>query len=343
MGTMFWAARPTVTVTELYSFAGRLDGARPTDLIVGSEGAIYGWTDMYGPSGGGTVFRLTPEAKLEVLMALTDGPRMRLTEVAPGQFYGCGLLDDEVVLYKLGVTGDVSVLHSFGEFRGAGWLQDRLVRASDGEFFGVTRDSLRQPSRLIKVTPREEVVVVHEFDRSSGGALALMRHSNGNLYGTTRQGGDWNQGTLFRFTPQDGLQIVYSFSGRNGDIPPMRWLLEGARGEIYGDAGGLLVRLRIGEHSTSSESFRLGWSIIGLTRGTDDLVYAASDDRQGEALWRISANGPPSLVHTFGARDSATAGSPGMLVSAGKRTFYTCSPHGGQSGQGAVYRLTVHR
>src|SRR5580658_2560345 len=74
------------TATTLYSFAGTPDAAQPNPgLIIGPGGALYGTSNMGGPScqlsseGCGTIFSLTPPASPadawneKILYAFTDG------------------------------------------------------------------------------------------------------------------------------------------------------------------------------------------------------------------------------------------------------------------------------
>ena len=70
---------------------------------------------------------------------------------------------------------------------------------------------------------------------------SLVQGSDGNFYGTTREGGSLGVGTVFRVTPTGALTTLHSFSGYpNEGANPQEGLVEGSDGNFYGttDAGG---------------------------------------------------------------------------------------------------------
>ena len=111
----------------------------------GHDGNFYGTASDIGFAGQGTVFKLTPAARLPLLHSFTglsDGgvPRSGLIQASDGNFYGdtegggaCG------VAYKVTAGGTLTPLHEF-----AGGASDGcqpfgpLVQASDGNFYGTT-------------------------------------------------------------------------------------------------------------------------------------------------------------------------------------------------------------
>ena len=82
------------TQSELYSFTGQSDGARPDGgLIQDSEGNLYGSTVLAGAGGGGTVFELSPSGggwTFHLIYSFSGslGPLAALTMDADGNLYG---------------------------------------------------------------------------------------------------------------------------------------------------------------------------------------------------------------------------------------------------------------
>ena len=76
-GTVYKIAPGTNHVTILHNFGDGTvlnDGEYPTgSLAIGSDGTLYGFTDLGGASNHGTVFKITPAGKETVLHSFAGG------------------------------------------------------------------------------------------------------------------------------------------------------------------------------------------------------------------------------------------------------------------------------
>jgi uncharacterized repeat protein (TIGR03803 family) len=98
-GTIF-RITPDGTLTTLYDFCaqtGCTDGETPNGaLVLATDGNFYGTTEKGGDSGGGTVFKITPEGMRTTLYSFCprlgcsdgDDPAAGLVQDTNGQFYG---------------------------------------------------------------------------------------------------------------------------------------------------------------------------------------------------------------------------------------------------------------
>jgi uncharacterized repeat protein (TIGR03803 family) len=98
----------------------------------------------------------------------------------------------------------------------------RLLRATDGAFYGVTNSGGRYGlGTIYRITPGGTFTVVHSFDGAGGSRpiAGLMQASDGLIYGTTSQGGDiagvGGGGTVFRIDLNGNFEVAYRFG-----IPP---------------------------------------------------------------------------------------------------------------------------
>lgn len=71
---------------------------------------------------------------------------------------------------------------------------------------------------IFKITPTGTLTMLHSFDGADGGSpyAGLVRGTDGNLYGTTADGGEFGSGTVFRTTPEGTLTTLHSFTGGSG-------------------------------------------------------------------------------------------------------------------------------
>ncbi len=87
--------------------------------------------------------------------------------------------------------------------------------------------------------------ILHDFSSQRQGAwpYALVADSAGNIYGTTKEGGDYNLGTVYEFSPSTigrGTEsVLHSFAGGADGSEPLAIALD-PEGNIYGmsDYGG---------------------------------------------------------------------------------------------------------
>ncbi|MBL9118220.1 MAG: cadherin-like beta sandwich domain-containing protein [Verrucomicrobiaceae bacterium] len=174
----------------------------------------------------------------------------------------------------------------------------------------------------------------------------LVKGSDGNLYGTTPQGGVSDLGTVYKVTPTGVITTVVSFDLSNGARPFCN-LVEGADGSYYGTtreggmngagtvfkvspAGGLTVLT----HFLSSE----GYPNEGLVIGSDGNFYGVTS-RGGPAsrgsLFKLTPGGTRTTV----AFMTSESGYPGAIVQGSDGNFYLPSS-GGSEGKGAIVKIT---
>jgi uncharacterized repeat protein (TIGR03803 family) len=228
--------------TVLHSFAGTAsDGALPGGLVLGTDGNLYGVTSRGGASNNGTVFHLTPagvETLLYSFAAGSDGagPSAPLVEGTDGNFYGTtpfgglnpnpgpGCQHGCGTVFKVTPAGVETVLYAFAGGRADGANPyAALIQGSDGNFYGTTSSGgnsgcLQGCGTAFSITPAGIETVLHFFGATSSDGIepstALIQTSDGDFYGTTPSGGQFNLGTVFTMTPA-GVETVLYFFGTN--------------------------------------------------------------------------------------------------------------------------------
>src|SRR6266571_1668934 len=236
-------------LTVLHSFNGTDGQLAESALVQGSDGNFYGTTALGGMFYQGTLFRITPAGAVTVLHSfsglLGDGsvPMGGLVQTADGSFFGTTALGGTHSMGTVFRTalGIVVTLHSFSGAPGEGANPTaRLVRGSDGNFYGTTAlGGGHYLGTVFKITSAGNLTTLHSFSGSSGEGAdplgGLVQGSDGNFYGTTALGGAHYLGTIFKITPAGSLTTLYSLSGSPGEgADPLSALVQGGDGNFYG-------------------------------------------------------------------------------------------------------------
>lgn len=233
----------------LYRFPGNgyPTGSGPSGLTLGSDGNFYGSTysgGVLGPSGVGTVFRITPAGVLTSLHSFTPqepfNPQPGLTEGADGAFYGATRYapgNSNGTLYRVTTTGAVTTLHTFTGADGSA-PNGALLLAHDGNFYGTTAGGgAYAGGTLFRMTPQGTLTTLYSFNpyEADGPAPGLVEMPDVSLYGVTSSGGIDAGGTLFHFSVSGLMTFEHLFAYADGTYPASGPVL-GRDGRLYGTA-----------------------------------------------------------------------------------------------------------
>ena len=254
-GTLFEFDINSNSFATKISFNKSNSGNHPWgSLLQASNGKFYGLTHSGGINGGGTLFEYDSEEdtytkKYDFGSQLHDSdkgynPFGSLIESSDdGMLYGMtsgggSAVNPSGVIFKYNVH--TSVLEKVVDIsldQGGQPLGD-LVEASNGKFYGVTNDGgTNRLGVLFEFNPNTNTYT-KKFDfTGSNGAHpkgSLVRISNGELVGTTHDGGDNGEGVIFKYNPvTDVFTKLFDFSTTTG-----RWmhgnLVEADNGILFG-------------------------------------------------------------------------------------------------------------
>lgn len=223
-GTVFEIS-PNGAETVLYRFAGEPDGANPeSGIIRDAAGTLYGTTFSGGIYSYGTVYAVSPKGEETVLHNFAgppDGayPWGTLVRDAAGNSYGTTLAGGTFssiycapgcgTVFKLGVTGNESVLHDFAGRADGSQPYGNLVRDKAGNLYGTAFgggntacDGGGGCGTLFRLS-KNGVFDALQFNGTNGANPldGLLVDSFGNIYGTTSAGGSYNYGVVFQVVP----------------------------------------------------------------------------------------------------------------------------------------------
>ena len=238
----------------------------------------------------------------------------------------------------------------------------RLLEVSNGVFYGTSlAGGTNGRGAVFKITAAGELTVLHSFTASeaaNGADGGLVWGDDGNLYGSTPDGGEFGSGSVFRVTPDGAVTTTHSFGGggsasTNG-LQPIGPLEKGDDGALYGTTShggaagyGTVFRITTNEVFTRLASFQgtngaHPWS--GLMRASDGNFYGmtygllSAADHDG-SIFKFSTNGELSALVRF---DGANGSSPqsARLVQGADGNFYGATKLGGPFYRGTVFRTT---
>lgn len=191
----------------------------------------------------------------------------------------------------------------------------------------------------------------------------LIQRTDGLLYGTTLEGGDFGQGTIFKTTLDGSLKTLYSFDGTNGAYPSFSPLVA-PDGNSYGMATyggngfngtgtGLGTIFKWSSDGSYSNLFLFGGTNganpSSLIFGNDGNLYgttfyggAFTNDPVSSGLgdgtaFEITTNGDFTLLASF---DGTNGAIPYTLIQAKDGNFYGVTDRGGSNGLGSVFQMT---
>ena len=258
-------------------------GATPSGrLVEGTDGNLYG-TALFGPGGGpGVVFRVnkalgsTEEAgviEAFAVFALDPAddsapagafPSAGVTEAADGSFYGTAEMggaygygtifqatlgsvspvhsfnntDGSMPASPLLITSDGTSTHVYGTTTGGGATADDMNLGA-GTLFQLTLDAVAGPTLTTLVS----------FDPVANGEFPYQQgvvKVGDYLYGTTQIGGAFNWGTVYRWSAQDGIEVVRDLDGITDAMPTNTLLVakdETLWGTGLGPENGIIFRI----------------------------------------------------------------------------------------------------
>src|ERR1700678_4416495 len=250
-----------------------------------------------------------------------------------------------------------------------------LVQGLDGSLYGTTTaGGTNGNGTVFKITTTGKLTTLYSFcinkdcADGAGPLAALVLSTNGDLYGTTENGGvhGWTDGTAFKITPRGEHTTLYSFCARHIDgacadgADLQAGLVQARNGDFYGTTvqggihkAGTVFKITPGGALTTLHSF---CSLTGCEDGAfpfAPLIQATNGDFYGTtyegggstnagAVFRITAAGTLTTLYNFCSQTNCTDGSNPYagLIQSTDGNFYGTTSQGGANGFGTVFRIT---
>lgn len=281
LGTVFKLTKPSAGVawslTTLHSFSGP-DGANPgSGVTLGPDGSIYGTTlsggAFCGPSGCGTVFKITPAGGFVLEHSFSgpngngSGPERNIVLSSTGVMYGTtsgGFGFFSGTLYQISAAGTNELIMGF-TFTNGGVPRGNIVRDSAGNIYGTfwqgESTANAQPSaEVFEVTPPSKKLVILAQMPGQTTTSGIVRDNAGNIYGTLTGvptppingvlPGGRDNGSVFMLSPKG---IVTTLAALTPDTQgPAGGVVLDSSGNLWGTSSGGGIQCFTAANATTS-------------------------------------------------------------------------------------------
>jgi uncharacterized repeat protein (TIGR03803 family) len=350
------------------------DGSYPTgNIILASNGYLYGTTPTGGPGGGGIVYKLSTSGSYTIIGIFTAGTGTSTSNTAASGFYPVGgvIQGKDLNLYGttsqggdngLGVvfeiqlsTNTYSVIHDFTSGGDAANPYTALVQDTQGNLYGTTaKGGTAGWGTVYKIDTSLSFSVITNFAapsytftfNSNYAANTLGGYSpisplavgpDGNLYGTA-SGSTYGSGAAYKVTPQGQLTLLHYFG--DGSIT--------GDGSILGVSTAFSTITLVGSISPGSSAPAVSpVSADRLVVGTDGnfygVTYAGGSAGKG-TVFQMTPAGQVTIFHSFGDGTITSDGASPVGLIEGKGTdgnFYGTTVAGGSAGGGTAFKITT--
>jgi uncharacterized repeat protein (TIGR03803 family) len=353
------------------------DGGTPyADLILGSDGLLYGSTAAGGDDQQGTLFRMQSDGggyeRLHSFDSEGGGgtPYGPLLESAPGVLHGVassgGATGGRGVIFTLNTDGTgFRVLRTFTGGTADGAVPyGGVTRGTDGALYGTTWvGGMADLGVVYRIQADGNGYEVLEHFNAGGGDpvtpyAGLAQGSDGAFYGTSWSGGNWGLGTVYRILPEDGqVEVIRHFAGgaADGEVP-YGGVIEGSDGILYGatvqggtaDLGVIYKLNKDGSGFDVLRSFQgtsggAYWSYSTLIEGSDGLLYGTTLMGGGAGrgvVFRISRTGGNySVLRNFQGGTDGAHPYAGVVEASDGWLYGVTAFGGGAEDRGTVFRM----
>lgn len=231
-----------------------------------------------------------------------------------------GQFDGDGTVFRMSTNGVFTLVHSFNLTNGRTPLS--LVLGEDGNLYGTTEAGGNYAGdnqdmsfgTIYRIDGSGAFTSLFSFAGTNGclPGASLAYGREGNLYGTTVLGGSTHggsspgYGTVFRFSPTDGLTTFHEFTGGADGGRVWGGLMRANDGCFYGatteggaHGGGTLFRVTANGDFSTLYSFTLEQAYVSwLTQGVDGRLYAVSYNSgpfHNGNIYRVSVPMPPAF------------------------------------------------
>lgn len=339
-GSVFEYDVTSNTLVKKVSFSG-INGEGPnSDLLLASNGKLYGVTESGGDYQFGVLFEYDI-ASNSIIKKASFGdantgktPAKGLVENGNGKIYGMttdgGLGTRGGTIYEYDIAGNTLVTKY--KMTDA-YSVDGLEFGNDGLLYGTTSTGTLQNEfgTLFKFDPANSTYTkiigfdeTNEEERGKGPEGTLKKASNGLLYGTNSIAGKYKGGVIYEFNPATSqFTKLFDFKDSVSGSHPATTFVQAKNGKLYActkHGGSFATNGLVFEYDIVSKTYKKIQDFDGGSNG--DIPYGLSQGENGK-VYAVTSSGGTNNLGTLWECDPTTL--PGTFI---KKVNFSYSPTG---------------
>jgi len=354
------------TDTKLHAFDNNTtEGMLPySGLVADVQGNLYGTAVAGGAYNGGSIFKITPQGIYSTLYSFggvaNDGesPYADLVIDAAGNLYGTtanGGPDGAGIVFKYSAAGQFSKIVDLGPVNGLfyGAPNGRMVLTATGDLYGTASFS-NHNGAVFRLSKDGQLSTVYEFSGTQDGdnpTGAIVVDANGNIFGTTYDGGANGQGIIYKIDNTGHETILHSFAGGATDGSyPYGGLVADASGNLYGTTAtggakdnGTVFKIApdgtfklLATFDSNSGKYPLGALTFDAQKNLIGTTYDWGTSNG--SIFSVAPDGTFQILFKFGNSTVEGARPVGAVTLVGSKIVGTTS-QGGVNGYGTTFSL----
>ena len=229
---------------------------------------------------------------------------------------------------------------------------------SQGNLYGTTTEGgVNGEGDVFEITNTGTYIELYSFGNGSDGTFPYSNvtfDANGNMYGTTAEGGAHNLGIVWEISATGTYSDLHDFAGGADGKYPQGSVTVDSSGNLYGTAPsggangfGIIWKISVGGGYTDVHDFgaigdgRLPkGSIVFDSNGTMYGTTSSGGAYSNGTAWKLTAGGTYSDLHDFG--DSTDGANPyGNVTLDSSGNLYGTTYNGGANSYGMIWKITA--
>lgn len=335
-GTIYKINRDGTRFEVLHDFTLELTGGFPAGgLLEGTDGYLYGTTEYGGANNQGVIFKINRNGDGCIILkefSTEDGtlPRGSLIQIHTGEIVGttyAGGANLSGTIFKINMDGSgFTRLFEFDSDTGVGPTE--IMQGQDQFLYGINSAvGGSGHGYLYRIEPDgSNYTKVFHFNATTTGLLpngGLVQSPDGELFGTTRGGGNLGRGILFKVQPNGtNFLRLHDFMITDGQYPEKGQLAISPDGYVFGttQGGGANSRGTLFKIKTDGTDFTKLYDFTeasGSFPYTTNVLLVATEPQTitlDPIQDKVFGDGGP-----FGIAVSTTSGLPITLVSSNNK------------------------